>query len=133
MYSMEDFPDDGVDDEAARYAAKMTKANVADGTRTGQLRIICHFVTFNQKCGPVEEGFEGRKYSTAVSCWPSRCGIAVPTRALQSGVRILTPILVPITKTHPFRTLIQGHIVKRSADPGFDLEHYLVWDLLGVI
>jgi hypothetical protein len=36
--SMEDFLDDGVDDEAARYATKMTKANVADGTRTGHLR-----------------------------------------------------------------------------------------------
>ncbi|KAJ7227754.1 hypothetical protein C8J57DRAFT_1252275 [Mycena rebaudengoi] len=60
----DDFPDDGVNDEAARYAAKMTKASITDGTRTGHLRDITAFIT--QKCGPVEEGFEGRKYSTAV-------------------------------------------------------------------
>ncbi|KAJ7759944.1 hypothetical protein B0H16DRAFT_1720159 [Mycena metata] len=90
--NFDDFPDDQVDDEAARYAARMTKASITDGTRTGHLRIIRHYITFHlrrnknwdakrvdeetprditafisQKCGPVAEGFEGRKYSTAVS------------------------------------------------------------------
>ncbi|KAJ7240214.1 hypothetical protein C8J57DRAFT_1245432 [Mycena rebaudengoi] len=103
--AMDDFPDDGVNDEAARYAAKMTKASITDGTRTGHLRIICHFVTFNlrrdpkwdpkrvdeqtprditafitQKCGPVEEGFEGRKYSTAVS---SRAALTMWYRSIR--------------------------------------------------
>ncbi|KAK7034806.1 hypothetical protein R3P38DRAFT_3493029 [Favolaschia claudopus] len=86
---LDEFPEDQLDDEAARYAAKMT---ITDGTRDGHLRIIKHYITFHlrrnkkwdatrvddktphdiaafitQKCGPVEEGFEGRKYSTAVS------------------------------------------------------------------
>ncbi|KAK7029315.1 hypothetical protein R3P38DRAFT_3314741 [Favolaschia claudopus] len=89
---LDEFPEDQLDDEPARYAAKMTKASVTDGTRDGHLRIIKHYITFHlrrnkkwdatrvddktphdiaafitQKCGPVEEGFEGRKYSTAVS------------------------------------------------------------------
>ncbi|KAK6978265.1 hypothetical protein R3P38DRAFT_3411222 [Favolaschia claudopus] len=89
---LDEFPEDQLDDEAARYAAKMTKASITDGTRDGHLRIIKHYITFHlrrnkkwdatrvddktphdiaafitQKCGPAEEGFEGRKYSTAVS------------------------------------------------------------------
>ncbi|KAK7026618.1 hypothetical protein R3P38DRAFT_3315628 [Favolaschia claudopus] len=89
---LDEFPEDQVDDDAARYAAKMTKASITDGTRDGHLRIIKHYITFHlrrnkkwdaqrvddktphnitafitQKCGPVEQGFEGRKYSTAVS------------------------------------------------------------------
>ncbi|KAK7005547.1 hypothetical protein R3P38DRAFT_3215304 [Favolaschia claudopus] len=88
---LDEFPEDQLEDEAARYAAKM-KASITDGTRDGHLRIIKHYITFHlrrnkkwdatrvddktphdiaafitQKCGPVEEGFEGRKYSTAVS------------------------------------------------------------------
>jgi hypothetical protein len=35
---LDEFPDDGVDDEVARYAAKMAKASITDGTRTGHLR-----------------------------------------------------------------------------------------------
>ncbi|KAJ7731567.1 hypothetical protein DFH07DRAFT_717766, partial [Mycena maculata] len=98
--TMDDFPEDQINDDAAKYAAKMLKASITDGTRDGHLRTIRHFVTFHlrrkskwdpkrvdeqtphdiatfitQKCGPVEEGFEGRKasqiiiylYSTAVS------------------------------------------------------------------
>ncbi|KAJ6603241.1 hypothetical protein DFH09DRAFT_810307, partial [Mycena vulgaris] len=90
--SLDDFPDDQLDDEAAKYAAKMTKASITDGTRNGHLRIIRHYIAWHlrrtkkwdpkrvdkqtphdmaafitQKCGPVAEGFEGRKYSTAVS------------------------------------------------------------------
>ncbi|KAJ7450707.1 hypothetical protein B0H11DRAFT_1612766, partial [Mycena galericulata] len=101
----DDFPDDQIDDEAARYAAKMTKASITDGTRTGHLRIIRHYLTFHlrrnsawdakrvdeqtprdiaafitQKCGPVEEGFEGRKYSTAVS---TRAAITMWYRSLR--------------------------------------------------
>ncbi|KAJ7723578.1 hypothetical protein B0H16DRAFT_1787671 [Mycena metata] len=48
----DDFPDDQVDNEAARYAARMTKASITDGLEQGIY---------------VAEGFEGRKYSTAVS------------------------------------------------------------------
>ncbi|KAK7025617.1 hypothetical protein R3P38DRAFT_3531239 [Favolaschia claudopus] len=84
--------EDRLDDEAAGCAAKMAKASITDGTRDGHLRIIKHYITFHlrrnknwdakqvddktphditafitQKCGPVEQGFEGRKYSTAVS------------------------------------------------------------------
>ncbi|KAK6980501.1 hypothetical protein R3P38DRAFT_3466418 [Favolaschia claudopus] len=89
---LDEFPEDRVDDDAARYAVQMTKASITDGTRDGHLRIIKHYITFHlrrnkkwdakrvddktphnitafitQKCGPVEQGFEGRKYSTAVS------------------------------------------------------------------
>ncbi|KAK7029300.1 hypothetical protein R3P38DRAFT_3179628 [Favolaschia claudopus] len=89
---LDEFPEDQIDDEATRYAAKMTKASITDGTRNGHVRIIRHYITFHlrrnkkwdakrvdeqtpgditafitQKCGPPEEGFEGRKYSTAVS------------------------------------------------------------------
>ncbi|KAJ7141971.1 hypothetical protein C8R46DRAFT_1046516 [Mycena filopes] len=84
--NFDDFPDDQVDDEASRYAAKMAKASITDGTRTGHLRIIRHYFTFQlrrnkkwdpklvneqtprdiatfitQKCGPIEDGFEGKK------------------------------------------------------------------------
>ncbi|KAK7016607.1 hypothetical protein R3P38DRAFT_3321045 [Favolaschia claudopus] len=89
---LDEFPEDQIDDDAARYAARMTKASITEGTRNGHVRIIRHYITFHirrnkkwdakrvdeqtprdiaafitQKCGPVEEGFEGRKYSTAVS------------------------------------------------------------------
>lgn len=36
--SMNDFPDDQINDDAAKYAAKMTKASITDGTRSGHLR-----------------------------------------------------------------------------------------------
>ncbi|KAJ6568028.1 hypothetical protein DFH09DRAFT_845682, partial [Mycena vulgaris] len=103
--SMDDFPEDEIDDDAARYAAKMTKASITDGTRTGHLRIIRHYITLHlrrngrwdpkrvdeqtprdiatfitQKCGPVEEGFEGRKYSTAVS---SRAALTMWYRSIR--------------------------------------------------
>ncbi|KAK7012433.1 hypothetical protein R3P38DRAFT_3588217 [Favolaschia claudopus] len=90
--NLDDFPEDQINDEAARYAAKMTKASITEGTRNGHVLIIRHYICFHlrrnklwdskrvdeqtprdiaafitQKCGPVEEGFEGRKYSTAVS------------------------------------------------------------------
>lgn len=110
---MDDFPDDGIQDEAASYAAKMTRASITDQTRSGHVRwikflhltlkcwylselstelstnnsrIIQAYITFHlrrdsnwnakqvneqtpshitafitQKCGPVTEGFEGRK------------------------------------------------------------------------
>jgi hypothetical protein len=35
---LDEFPDDGIDDEVARYAAKIAKASITDGTRTGHLR-----------------------------------------------------------------------------------------------
>ncbi|KAJ7826718.1 hypothetical protein B0H14DRAFT_3722314 [Mycena olivaceomarginata] len=46
------FPDDGIDDNASRYAAKMAKANITDGTRTGHLRnnlyrILKHYFIFH--------------------------------------------------------------------------------------
>ncbi|KAJ6475876.1 hypothetical protein DFH09DRAFT_1109083 [Mycena vulgaris] len=40
--SMDDFPED---DDAARYAAKMTKASITDGTRTGHLRYFISYFT----------------------------------------------------------------------------------------
>lgn len=36
--SLDDFPEDQLDDDAARYAAQMTRASITDGTRTGHLR-----------------------------------------------------------------------------------------------
>ncbi|KAJ7761147.1 hypothetical protein B0H16DRAFT_1719845 [Mycena metata] len=33
--NFDDFPDDQVDDEAARYAARMTKASITDGLEQG--------------------------------------------------------------------------------------------------
>ncbi|KAK7005438.1 hypothetical protein R3P38DRAFT_3604647 [Favolaschia claudopus] len=35
---LDEFPEDQIDDDAARYAAKMTKASITDGTRDGHLR-----------------------------------------------------------------------------------------------
>ncbi|KIM71546.1 hypothetical protein PILCRDRAFT_16976 [Piloderma croceum F 1598] len=86
-----DFPDDD-NSEIAEYAAKIARANITEQTRTGHLRIIKAYITFHmkrnlkwdakevssqtphdirvfitQKCGAKEDGFEGRKFSTAVS------------------------------------------------------------------
>ncbi|KAK7005439.1 hypothetical protein R3P38DRAFT_2415561, partial [Favolaschia claudopus] len=44
---LDEFPEDQLDDEAARYAAKMTKASITEGTRDGHLRIIKHYITFH--------------------------------------------------------------------------------------
>ncbi|KAJ7860973.1 hypothetical protein B0H14DRAFT_3134723 [Mycena olivaceomarginata] len=44
---LDDFPDDGIDDNASRYASKMAKANITDGTRTGHLRILKHYFIFH--------------------------------------------------------------------------------------
>ncbi|KAJ7804170.1 hypothetical protein B0H14DRAFT_3486571 [Mycena olivaceomarginata] len=88
---LDDFSDNGIDDNASRYAAKMAKANITDGTRTGHLRILKHYFIFHlrrnkdwdanrvdeqtpwdiaafitQKCGPVAED-TAYPYSTAVS------------------------------------------------------------------
>ncbi|KAJ7824443.1 hypothetical protein B0H14DRAFT_3469306 [Mycena olivaceomarginata] len=118
---LDEFPDDGVDDEVARYAAKMAKANITDGTRTGHLRIIKHYFVFHlrrnkkwdakrvdeqtprdiaafitQKCGPTEQGFEGRKYSTAVS---TRAALTMWYRSLRPNESTAEWRLDPATST----------------------------------
>ncbi|THH15723.1 hypothetical protein EUX98_g9419 [Antrodiella citrinella] len=89
--SLEDFPEEDTS-PAARYAAEMAKACITQGTRNGHTRIIMAYILFQRKknanwdphavtpqtpydirsfithkCGRKEDGFEGRKYSTAVS------------------------------------------------------------------
>ncbi|KAF8549923.1 hypothetical protein OG21DRAFT_1382988, partial [Imleria badia] len=88
---MEDYPDDD-QSEMAQYAAKIARASITDQTRDKHIRIIKAFLTFHlkctpgwdpkvitrqtpydirlfitHKCGPKSEGYEGRKYSTAIS------------------------------------------------------------------
>ncbi|KAJ7792817.1 hypothetical protein B0H14DRAFT_2623484 [Mycena olivaceomarginata] len=118
---LDEFPDDGIDDEVARYAAKMAKASITDGTRTGHLRIIKHYFVFHlrrnkkwdakrvdeqtprdiaafitQKCGPTEQGFEGRKYSTAVS---TRAALTMWYRSLRPNESTAEWRLDPPTNT----------------------------------
>ncbi|THH15771.1 hypothetical protein EUX98_g9413 [Antrodiella citrinella] len=92
---MEDCMDDFVDEDdspAAQYAAVMARACITEGTRNRHTRIIkayimfqrradpswnpkgvlrrtpfdiCRFIT--QKCGDKSQGFEGRKFSTAIA------------------------------------------------------------------
>ncbi|THH30981.1 hypothetical protein EUX98_g3220 [Antrodiella citrinella] len=89
--SLEDFPEDDTT-PAALYAAEMAKAYITQGTRNGHTRIIRAFILYHRKinpnwdplavtsqtpydirsfithkCGRKEDGFEGRKFSTAVS------------------------------------------------------------------
>ncbi|KAJ7695312.1 hypothetical protein B0H14DRAFT_2650610 [Mycena olivaceomarginata] len=130
---LDEFPDDGIDDEVARYAAKMAKASITDGTRTGHLRIIKHYFVFHlrrnkkwdakrvdeqtprdiaafitQKCGPTEQGFEGRKLRSSVfhcGFYPGqllRCGtvVSVPTKVRQSGDLIHPQIHDDIQRLH---------------------------------
>ncbi|KAK7006580.1 hypothetical protein R3P38DRAFT_3325946 [Favolaschia claudopus] len=117
---LDEFPEDQIDDEATRYAAKMTKASITDGTRNGHVRIIRHYITFHlrrnkkwdakrvdeqtpgditafitQKCGPPEEGFEGRKYSTAVS---TRAALTM-WRGLPTRSRQVSQFMVGLEKT----------------------------------
>ncbi|GLB45891.1 hypothetical protein LshimejAT787_3600030 [Lyophyllum shimeji] len=90
--SLEDFPEDTVQDDISEYAARIARANITQGTRDGHIWITKHYIAFckrrdpnwdplrvdwrtlhdirdfiTQKCGSKEEGCEGRKYSTAVS------------------------------------------------------------------
>ncbi|KAK7005549.1 hypothetical protein R3P38DRAFT_2794714 [Favolaschia claudopus] len=111
---LDEFPEDQIDDEATRYAAKMTKTSITDGTRNGHVRIIRHYITFHlrrnkkwdakrvdeqtprditafitQKCGPPEEGFEGRK--AIFNCgFNASCTyhVAWPPNPLPSGLTI---------------------------------------------
>ncbi|GJE89364.1 hypothetical protein PsYK624_054630 [Phanerochaete sordida] len=87
----DDFPDDD-DSPAARRAAEIARANITQGTRVAHERVIKAYFAFwlkrdpkwdpkalsdrtpreimafiTQKCGEKSEGFEGRKYATAVS------------------------------------------------------------------
>ncbi|KAJ7254549.1 hypothetical protein C8J57DRAFT_1236789 [Mycena rebaudengoi] len=151
--AMDDFPDDGVNDEAARYAAKMTKASITDGTRTGHLRIICHFVTFNlrrdpkwdpkrvdeqtprditafitKKCGPVEEGFEGRKYSTAVS---SRAALTMWYRSIRPNESLTEWRLDPGSNTWPRENQgeIRRSVIRRSGIIRY-VAYLLAWLML---
>ncbi|KAJ7137296.1 hypothetical protein C8R46DRAFT_817303, partial [Mycena filopes] len=119
--NFDDFPEDQIDDDAARYAAKMTKASITDGTRTGHLRIIRHYFTFHlrrnkkwnpkqvdeqtprdiatfitQKCGPIEDGFEGKKYSTAVS---TRAALTMWYRSIRPNESLTEWRLDPATNT----------------------------------
>ncbi|KAJ7583766.1 hypothetical protein C8J56DRAFT_711770, partial [Mycena floridula] len=89
---LDDFKDEDENDRAVKYASQMARACITDETRTGHIRIIKAFIAYmtrktpgwdpkrvdeqtpkdiitfiTQKCGPVDQGFEGKKYSTAVS------------------------------------------------------------------
>ncbi|KAJ7628601.1 hypothetical protein FB45DRAFT_1079705 [Roridomyces roridus] len=117
----DEFPEDTVDDDAARYAAEMTKASITDGTRNGHLRIIKHYITFHlrrdlkwdakcvdeqtpkditafitKKCGPTDKGFEGKKYSTAVS---TRAALTMWYRSLRPNESTAEWRLDPVTNT----------------------------------
>ncbi|KZP09787.1 hypothetical protein FIBSPDRAFT_685798, partial [Athelia psychrophila] len=90
--ALTDFPDDEDKSGIANYAAKLAQSYITGDTRSGHVRIakayinyhrqrkptwdakavtgqtprdITEFITY--KCGPKEEGFEGKKFSTAVS------------------------------------------------------------------
>ncbi|KAF8837494.1 hypothetical protein BDN67DRAFT_1013820 [Paxillus ammoniavirescens] len=88
---MEDYPDDD-QSEMAQYVARIARASITDQTRDKHVRIIKAFLTFHlermagwdpkvvtrqtpydiwlfitHKCGPKSDGYEGRKYSTAIS------------------------------------------------------------------
>ncbi|KAJ7020086.1 hypothetical protein C8F04DRAFT_974775, partial [Mycena alexandri] len=90
--SVEDFPEDDTSDSAAKFAAQIARASITDKTRSNHVRIIKAYIRYHlrrnpkwnakevtvqtpqdinmfitQKCGPAADGFEGRKYSTAVS------------------------------------------------------------------
>ncbi|KAJ7123824.1 hypothetical protein C8R43DRAFT_899359 [Mycena crocata] len=90
--SVEDFPEDDTSDQAAIFAARIARASITDKTRSNHVRIIKAYIRYHlrrnsawnakevsaqtpkdinmfitQKCGPVADGFEGRKYATAVS------------------------------------------------------------------
>ncbi|KAK7029069.1 hypothetical protein R3P38DRAFT_2775660 [Favolaschia claudopus] len=104
---LDEFPEDQIDDEATRYAAKMTKTSITDGTRNGHVRIIRHYITFHlrrnkkwdakrvdeqtprditafitQKCGPPEEVFN---CGFNASC---TYHVAWPPNPLPSGLTI---------------------------------------------
>ncbi|KAE9383034.1 hypothetical protein BT96DRAFT_1041444 [Gymnopus androsaceus JB14] len=89
---MQDFSEHNEMDDTAKYAAKIAAASISSSTRTGHIRIIKAYIIYHlkrnpkwdpmgvtgqtpydiisfitQKCGRSEDGFEGRKYATAVS------------------------------------------------------------------
>ncbi|KAH7903849.1 hypothetical protein BJ138DRAFT_976983, partial [Hygrophoropsis aurantiaca] len=89
--SMEDFPDDDPS-SVAQYAAQIARSYITDSTREKHFRIIKAYIAFHlkrdpnwdakavtrqtpndicafitRKCGAKDVGFEGRKFSTAVS------------------------------------------------------------------
>ncbi|KAG1803881.1 uncharacterized protein HD556DRAFT_1484503 [Suillus plorans] len=88
---LDDFPDDD-QSEIAQYASNIARNSITDQTRTKHVRIIKAYITFHmkrtpnwdpkvvtrntpydvrmfitQKCGPKADGYEGRKFSTAIS------------------------------------------------------------------
>ncbi|KAH7904816.1 hypothetical protein BJ138DRAFT_1018593, partial [Hygrophoropsis aurantiaca] len=88
---LEDFPDDDNSD-VAKYAAKIARSCITDRTREGHMRIVKAYISFHmkrdkgwdakavtaqtpydvrafiaQKCGAKMEGYEGKRFSTAVS------------------------------------------------------------------
>ncbi|TFY81507.1 hypothetical protein EWM64_g2501 [Hericium alpestre] len=102
--SLNDFPDDD-NSELAVQAASIARASITEGTRTGHMRIIKAYVLFHlkanrdwdpkaitkdtpfhirnfimHKCGARESGFEGRRYSTAVSI---RSGLTLWYRSIR--------------------------------------------------
>ncbi|KAJ7022551.1 hypothetical protein C8F04DRAFT_1194377 [Mycena alexandri] len=105
--NFEDFPEDRIDDDAARYAAKMTKAKLSaitspticgetrNGTRSKWTnKLPGTFIT--QKCGPIQDGFEGRKYSTAVS---TRAALTMWYRSIRPNESLTEWRLDPTTNT----------------------------------
>ncbi|KAF9064213.1 hypothetical protein BDP27DRAFT_1230799 [Rhodocollybia butyracea] len=89
---LEDFDDINEMDETTKYAAKIAMSSITDKTRQGHVQIIKNYILYHlacnknwdakavtaqtpydiilfitQKCGPVKDGFEGKKYATAVS------------------------------------------------------------------
>ncbi|KAF7311911.1 hypothetical protein MIND_00202500 [Mycena indigotica] len=90
--NLDDFPEEDANDSLAQFATKMARNSITDSTRSSHVRIIKAFIIFHlrrnrnwdprqinedtprdvtlyiaQKCGPMTEGYEGRKFSTAVS------------------------------------------------------------------
>ncbi|KAK7021658.1 hypothetical protein R3P38DRAFT_2780858 [Favolaschia claudopus] len=109
---LDEFPEDQIDDEATRYAAKMTKASITDGTRNGHVRIIRHYITFHlrrnkkwdakrvdeqtlrditafitQKCGPPEEASPKRESDGMATRFNYKY-MAWPPNPLPSGLTI---------------------------------------------
>ncbi|KAJ8496916.1 hypothetical protein ONZ45_g12254 [Pleurotus djamor] len=91
--SLEDFPEEDDNDDAARYATQVARACITSGTRTGHLRIAKAYIIFHRrldrkwdpkavtkqtprditkfithKCGDKQSGYQGCRFATAVSC-----------------------------------------------------------------
>ncbi|KII89592.1 hypothetical protein PLICRDRAFT_108342 [Plicaturopsis crispa FD-325 SS-3] len=122
---LDDFPDEEKS-EIADYAASIAKASITDATRTGHVRIIKAYITWHmshnkqwdpravtkqtpfdirhfitQKCGPKSDGYEGRKFSTAVS---TRAALTMWYRSVRPNESVSEWRLDPKTDVHGLPT-----------------------------